>query len=239
MERFWRRFQLHQGSHEVFSEHAGPLHNVLPLQLHADEGQTLKKTGIMVVSWQSPIGAGVSKQKGVVDLGLNYLGSSYKTRYLLSVLLKRVYSKKVKKSLDNLMEIISEELRGLFYNGVELKIAGRRVRLFVACVGLKGDWPVHHKLGHLTRHFARKLGAASKGICHLCEAGKRGVSIMDYAADAQWRETYLKVPPFDVSGPLARIPQSCYHELMFRFDPFHTFQKGCFAELAGSALVLP
>ena len=238
LRKFWARFQVHQGSHEVFAEHFHRLQCVLPLQLHADEGQTLKKSGIMVLTWQSPIGTGVATQKGAVDLALNYLGSSYKTRYLISVLLKRAYAKKLHKNLDNLLEIVSEELRDLFYNGIELKIGGRQQRFFIACVGLKGDWPIQHKLGHLTRHFARKLSIRSKGICHLCEAGKNNISITDYSADAQWRDSYLKVPPFDTPGPLARIPQSCHLELMFRYDPFHTFHKGCFAELAASALVV-
>ena len=236
LARFWSRWKVHQRSHEVFREHASRLHDVLPLQLHADEGQTLKQTGIMVISWQSPIGAGVATQRGSVDMGLNYLGSSYRTRYLISVLLRKVYAKKVKTSLDDLMAVVADELKQLFYEGIELNVAGRTVKLYCAMVGLKGDWPIHHKLGHVTRHFACKLTQKSKGICHLCLAGRRGVDLADYSENAHWKSTYLTDPPFETLGPLARIPQSSHLELMFRFDPFHTFLKGCFAELAGSAL---
>ena len=237
LTRFWERFEVHQGSHEVFKEHSERLSYVLPLQLHADEGQTLKQSGIMVLAWQSPIGAGIATQQGNVDMGLNYLGSSYKTRYLISVLLRKVYTKQVKTSLDDLVSVVADELKRLFYDGIELNIAGRKIKLFCAMVGLKGDWPIHHKLGHVTRHFACKLTGKSRGICHLCLAGRAGFDLADYSQTAAWKSTYLVHPPFETPGPLARIPQSPHLELMFRYDPFHTFQKGCFAELAGSALV--
>ena len=241
LAKFWRRFRTHQGSHEVFVQHAQQLHRTIPILLHADEGQTLKSAGIMVISWESPLGLGVSTQDAPTDMGLNYMGSSFKTRFLISVLLKRIYLKKVKASLDNLVSEVAAELKALFFDGIELAHKGQNMHFFVAFIGLKGDWPIHQKLGHLRRHFSRMTkkddDANAAGICHLCEAGKAGIPFHEVGPRATWTRTYLISSPFLRPGPLAIVPGATSRELMFRFDPFHTLHKGCFAELAGSALV--
>ncbi|CAE7273993.1 unnamed protein product, partial [Symbiodinium pilosum] len=242
LAKFWRRFRTHQGSHEVFVQHAQQLHRTIPILLHADEGQTLKSAGIMVISWESPLGLGVSTQDAPTDMGLNYMGSSFKTRFLISVLLKRIYLKKVKASLDNLVSEVAAELKALFFDGIELAHKGQNMHFFVAFIGLKGDWPIHQKLGHLRRHFSRMTkkddDANAAGICHLCEAGKAGIPFHEVGPRATWTRTYLISSPFLRPGPLAIVPGATSRELMFRFDPFHTLHKGCFAELAGSALVM-
>ena len=239
LAKFWRRYRQEHPSHEVFAVHGKHLDSVIPLQLHADEGQTLKNSGLMVISFQFPIGSGVSTQDDPSDMPLNYLGSSFKTRFLISVLLKRMYLKRVKKSLDNLLAIVAEDLKSLFEHGIQLQFAGRRRHCYIAWIGLKGDWPIHAKAGHLKRHYARATKDPSKcvGICHLCKAGVHDIPMHDFLDTANWRPTYLSEPPFLDEGPLARIPQTREKELMFRFDPFHTLHKGCFAELAGSGLV--
>ena len=241
LAKFWRRFRAHQPSHQVFRQHANELHRVLPLFLHADEGETLKNAGIMIVSWESPIGLGTSTQDAPTDMGMNYLGSSFKTRFLISVLLKKLYLKQVKTSLDDLISEIAAELKTLFFDGLELTHAGQCMHFFVGFIGLKGDWPVQAKLGHLRRHFSRMTkkddDANAVGICHLCEAGKAGIPFHEFGPDATWTRSYLMSCPFLRPGPLAIVPGAASRELMFRYDPFHTLHKGCFAELAGSALV--
>ena len=241
LPKFWRRFKRHQGSHEVFTKHGEHLERVLPLQLHADEGQTLKKTGIMIINWQSPIGTGTSRQTALADpMGLNFLGSSYATRFLVTVCLKRKYAKKkCPEYLDEIFAYIAGELYELFHSGLEVVVGDQRVRYYVACTGFKGDWPIHARAGRLQRHFAKKgvLKATRRsGICHLCRAGELGFPAHDYDPNAAWRSTVLSRPPWTHPGPLTRIPQTPHKEELHKFDVFHTLLKGCFSELAGSGL---
>ena len=240
LAKFWRRFRQLHPSHAIYTYHKNRLHQVLPLMLHADEGETLKKAGLMVISWQSPVGAGISTQTEPTDMPLNYVGSSFKTRFLISVLLKRLYTKQVKESLDSLMSIIATDLKQLFEQGLRLDFPdGKHQHYYVAWVGLKGDWPIQQKLGHLQRHFSRLTTneQVGVGICHLCEAGRPGVPLHDFSEHAAWRTTFLRTSPFETMGPLADVPQTASPEMMLRYDPFHTLHKGCFAELAGSGLV--
>ena len=241
LPKFWRRYRQEHPSHQLFDRHRTHLHRLIPLQLHMDEGESLKNAGLMVASWQSPIGAGVATQEGEPDMPLNYLGNSFKTRYLISVLLKRVYLKTVKGSLDKLVSVVASDLTQLFEHGIELDLAGRRERFYIAWIGLKGDWPIQQKVGHLQRHFARatKDEEHGVGVCHLCLAGQAGVPMHDLSRRAAWKDTILTTSPFRNPGPLSGVPQTSSQEVMFRFDPFHTLHKGCFAELAGSALVGP
>ncbi|CAE7831835.1 unnamed protein product, partial [Symbiodinium necroappetens] len=240
LPRFWRHYRQHEGSHCVFNDHKHRLDKVLPLLLHADEGQTLKKTGIMVVSWHSPMGAGTSKYTDPNGLNLNFLGNSYATRFLATVCLKKVYQKHPEK-LDNIISAIAEELRDLYHAGIEVVIGDRREQFFVATIGFKGDWPIHARVGRLQRHFCRRgvfKVSDKSGICHLCRAGEIGFPPHDFGPGAAWRSTVLTKTPWTTPGPLCVIPQSPHQELMHKFDAFHTLHKGCFAELAGSGLVV-
>ena len=238
LPKFWRRYRQHEGSHAVYTDHRARLNQVIPLQLHADEGQTLKKSACMIWSFHSPLGTGTSKQPKTYDLNLNYKGSTYATRFLLSICVKKVY-KKAAERLDVVMAAIVEDLRELYFHGVEVVIQGVNIRFFAACSGFLGDWPVQAKFGHLTRHFARKgvFQLTSKsGICHLCRAGEVNLPPHDFSTTAAWRATYLTTAPWNEEGPLCALPQSRRKELIHRFDAFHTLHKGCFAELAGSGL---
>ena len=241
LPKFWRRWRLHDGGHEVFQTHRQHLDMVLPVQIHADEGQTLKKSGVMILNWQSPIGFGVSTQNDVpAAMSLNYVGNSYATRFLYTACTKRTYSKKNAFILDGIFESLADELKDLFHNGVTLKLNGAEEKTyFLALIGIKGDWPVQARIGNLVRHFARKgvyEVSEKSGFCHLCRAGEAGYDANDYTAGAAWRSTYLKFPPWTVEGAFCKVPQSCAKEFMHKFDVFHTLHKGCFAELAASSI---
>ena len=236
---FWQRYFDHEPTHPAFQDHGEDMTCLLPLHLYADEGQTLKKSAIMVVIWSSPIGSSTRKQEKPCDIGLNYVGSSFGTRFLLSVCLKKVY-KKQRERLDSLMGQIAIELEDLYYNGVEVVIHGKHVRRYVCALGLKGDWPIHARIGNLQRSFARQAvyhASAKSGICHLCCAGASGIDPHDYSPTATWRSSYFTVVPWSTPGPLCRIPQSPRKELFHKLDLFNTLHKGCFAELAGSGIV--
>ena len=241
LPKFWRRFKAHDPQHPIFQTHRKRLDQVLPLQIHADEGQTLKMTGVMVINWQSPLGFGTSMQDDCPEaMGLNYIGNSYSTRFLFTVCTKKTYRKKNAFVLDRIFEILVDELHSLFHEGVCLTIAGQEMRFFIATIGMKGDWPIHARVGHLTRHFARKgvyRESATSGFCHLCRAGEINYPAFDFSAEAAWRSSYLTSIPWTDEGPLCKVPQSPRKEFIHKFDCFHTCHKGVFAELGGSAIV--
>ncbi|CAE7036774.1 unnamed protein product [Symbiodinium sp. CCMP2456] len=211
LPRFWRRWKAHDPQHAVFSEHRGRMAQVLPLQLHADEGQTLKKTAIMIWNFQSILGFGLASSDDCESaMALNYTGSSYATRFLYTVCHKRFY-KKDKSYFDGIMQGLADELVDLFYNGVTVNLAGQQTTFYAALVGLKGDWPIQARIGNLTRHFCRKgvfQVSATSGICHLCRAGEQGYNANDYTEQAAWRDTYLTCPPWDCEGVFAELAGS-------------------------------
>ena len=241
LPKFWRRWKAHDPLHAVFSEHKGRMAHVLPLQIHGDEGETLKKTGVMILNWQSPIGFGLAgSDDDPSAMSLNYVGNSYATRFLYTVCHKKSYAKEKSYVLSGIMQGLSEELVDLFHNGITVNLGGRKATFYVALLGLKGDWPIQARLGNLSRHFARKgvfKVSDKSGFCHLCRAGEQGYDPNNYGRDAAWRDTFLKFPPWNSEGPLCRVPQSPAKEFIHKFDVFHTLHKGVFAELAGSGLV--
>ena len=53
---FWEWYRLQHTSHAVYAKHGSSLQDVLPLYLHGDEGRGKRKTGYMVLSFESPFG---------------------------------------------------------------------------------------------------------------------------------------------------------------------------------------
>ncbi|CAE7423345.1 unnamed protein product [Symbiodinium necroappetens] len=242
LTEFWSRYRRQDAEHAIFEQQGQHLDRVLPLQIHADEGQTLKKSGVMIINIQSPMGFGISTSDDIDDaMALNYIGNTYATRFLYTVCTKRAYSKKNKYVLDAILECLADELKDLFTHGVSLQVGKQNMIMYVATIGLKGDWPVQARIGNLTRHFAKNpvyTPSNKSGFCHLCRAGEINYPPYDYCRNASWRSSFLTRVPWTTEGPLCRIPQSARKERMHRFDLFHTLHKGVFAELAGSGLVV-
>ena len=248
VQEFWKRYELVQPRHPVFQLDPGDLQYTLPCVLYADEGSTLKKQSLMCVSIQPVLGRGTYAasrcEASPAAMGLNFMGSCYKTRFLLSVLATRFY-KKQPNILDNLIREIVRDLSGLFGKGVAVCVGGVVKTIRICILGLKGDWPILARFGHLTRSFhkQKKGGRALRspdegGICHLCKAGCPSMPYQEYTEAARWCASFLSVPPFDPAdpSPLADLPQPPEKELFYQYDLFHTTHRGVFAELAGSAI---
>ena len=62
LEEFWRKYRCIYPHHAVF-ERDLPLHRCIPIYLHGDEGQTYKKSGVLVVSFQTVYGFGSRKRR--------------------------------------------------------------------------------------------------------------------------------------------------------------------------------
>ena len=242
-EAFWDRFKLLQPEHPVFANHASCTGSCVPICLHFDEGTTLKKKSIMVVSVQPLLGKGTRKRKSSdAEPGCNMLGDSLLTRLLYSVMLGRVYnSRKAKgKPLSLLVKNLSLELRDAFFNGVELAVGDDVRKYFLVPIAVKGDWPALAKVGQLTRHFGRQAQQKpGHGICHLCLADKDGYKDwhnLSYDRMLQMRVD-APMPWHQEPDLLSAVPiQESHKPNFFRIDLFHTLHKGLFADLCANAI---
>ena len=241
---FWLRWQYLQPKHPIFSEHSHCLGSCIPVAVHADEGTTLKKKGIMIIQVQPIIGKGTRKRQGTPEVpGCNMLGESLQSRFLYSVMLTRVYSGKKKKNkpLLKLMDHLSKDLADAFYSGIEF---GDGQTFFLVPIALKGDWPALIKLGGLQRHFGRVIAIddkAGKGICHLCQADQEGHKNWHDVSWENMSRMHAGAPlPWDTDPSLvSAIPLPNEYKVdFFRIDMFHTLHKGVFGDIAANTLVL-
>ena len=171
-EDFWAIFRLAYGDHPVFSTHRNNLASCLPVLLFGDEGTSQKRKALMVLEWQPLMGSG-----SVLAQGLNMLGVSTTNRFLFSVLMAKEYSgkKRANKPLYKLVDVWADEFRSCFYDGIAVENVAWTKKVFLICLGLKGDLQGIVKLGRLTRNFMRDTRSSNgAGICHLCAAGRHG-----------------------------------------------------------------
>ena len=240
MREFWIKFQGIQPQHPIYRVHQARQDFCIPIGVHCDEGTTLKKKAIMLIQWQPIVGRGSRKRKGTLsDPGLNMLGDSLTSRFVWSVMLARVYSKKKKgpNPLTDLICKLSEELANCFYKGLKLD-DGNTIYLVPIC--LKGDWPALAKIGNLRRHFGCKSDAHDgKGICHLCCADMGDNKSWH---DASWDNMLsmrigMSMPWAKEPAIVAAIPlPDSYKPAFFRVDAFHTLHKGVLADIAANAI---
>ena len=98
---FWSRYKQLYPSFPLFAQATEaeiPLDRVIPIYLHGDEGTHFKKNAVMILQWQSAIGAGTTKNSitqlnilGNLDgkeYGANQRGVTLKTRFLYAVMPK-------------------------------------------------------------------------------------------------------------------------------------------------------
>ena len=237
LEDFWAIYRLGHAAHPVYTEHQHNLKSCLPVLLFGDEGTSQKRKALMVLEWQPLLGSGSARAQD-----LNMLGVSTTNRFLYSVLMSKEYSgkKRANEPLHKLVDHLATEFRSCFYDGIAVKNVAWTKRIYLICLGLKGDLQGIVKLGKLTRNFMRDSASAkSAGICHLCLAGHQG---------KPWHEHDFQVmsglkrnlPPPWASEPslIAKIPQipSRKHEF-FKVDLFHTLHKGFFGDIAANSIV--
>ena len=76
---FWNRYQQVHPDFQLF-EHSRAgrlqLHQCIPVYIHGDEGVTYKKNGVLIVSWQSPLGYGSSRKPRDIAYNLQNVGES-------------------------------------------------------------------------------------------------------------------------------------------------------------------
>ena len=234
LRSFWRRYRKLHPKHDIFTDHADHLHACVPMMLHLDEGTSHKKKGLMVLSVQPVCGRGSSRSSGV-----NFLGSTYCTRFLYSALLARTYTRK-KKILYALLDHWQKDLNDCYKNGVQIDGVAGLDKVFPVVINCKGDWPALTKAGRLTRHHLRDAPANENppGICHLCRAGQRGFAWNEFERNAKWLHADNPVP-WTVPSPLVNLPQDRDDVAAFYcIDLFHAAHKGVVGDYTASAVVV-
>ena len=164
------------GDHWVYKNLDHCLDRCVPFFLHMDEGTSLRKTAVMVYSAQPIFGQTTAtefsrrfstetdgSEESVFRLmtevqAHNQKGTTYKSRFLICMLQRRMYSKKFAFVYDGILNKIAEQCIDLMVNGLEV----RQDRWFFICLGLKGDAPALSKAAHYTRSFGN-LGKLEGG----------------------------------------------------------------------------
>ena len=233
---FWNRFRASQGDHPVYDDHDQHLGRCCPIMLHTDEGVGQKKKALLILQVQAVLGSGSSR-----STGMNFLGSTFLTRILYTVMPAKTYSTKPS-IYYSLLENLSSDLLAAYRDGIMLERLG--CVIYLVPIGCKGDWPALIKTGKLNRSFQRlspKETLTAPGICHLCRAGMHNVPWHEYSTSATWltdmKENGVPLPwSRRAMSPLLKLPMSpSCPQSFFLVDCFHTLHKGCFADLAASA----
>ena len=207
----------------------------------------------MIMSWQTTLGAGTSKSVALPDgiqdehQRLNFLGHPELTRFVAFCALRETYSNDEKVLTDALQHIVTD-FRFALRDGLEVRFGGESIRLRLACICTKGDWPWLIEAGLLVRHFRRaakrhQSDMTNAGICHFCMAGTEDVPCSDATASAKWIQTMgsaASITAWDALSPLtAGLP---HHPddpaMLYRPDLFHNWHLGIGQCFIASALVI-
>ncbi|CAE7334637.1 unnamed protein product [Symbiodinium sp. CCMP2592] len=140
LESYWDNFKQLHPTHQIFNLQV-PLSRCLPVLLHGDEGTTYKRDGALVLSFQSPLGRGTSKNKVGNVAGdnkqlLNFVGHAFQSRFLIVAGLKEDYRNNPD-IYKQYLELATASLDDACRQGVQLQ-SGQMLHLVP--VGLKGDW---------------------------------------------------------------------------------------------------
>lgn len=246
---FWSRYQNVCPSHEAFhGDLQVDFSRTCGLMLHGDEGRSVGKTPIMIVSVHSIIGFGLrtAKRKKTRHDGmrLNYEAPTWCTRYLLSALPKAYYDDTSEGDpFQDLMKVIATDLRSLFSHG--LKGPDGNLYKFIVLNSM-GDWPWQIKCGMLGRSFMNvaKHGTAApkarpKGICHRCLADRDAIWEDFENSDRAWFATVDTESPFlGVPEVLCLVPNPQNQPAFFSWDFFHGWNLGAAKGFIASCIVV-
>ena len=172
LAEFWRRYKQLHPDHELWQlaeAQQVQLSRCIPVFTHTDDGRTYKAKGIWVYSVHGCIGRGtrnyrrrlknaspavkrtIAKPKHDPQ-GMNYVGSTWGTHFLLCSLMRQA-GKKFPDAENELLRACTEDLAALSRDGIANSTG--RERVWIQHIGLKGDLPALSKLGGFLRNFAK------------------------------------------------------------------------------------
>ena len=244
---FWERYRKINGGHEVFQREDIDLSRTCALLIHGDEGRTLIKAPIMILSAHSVLGHGISTSKKRDEFAFNRMNfehSTWTTRFLLSVLPRSFYKLDDGQEIDvfqDLLRVLTQDLR-MLYETVVTDRSGKK--FFFATIRVMGDWPFIVKAGCLNRSFQnvakhQTSKASPKGICHRCCADLPGYPWEDLTSEPTWKSSINTLSPFARAPALLGLvvdPQDA--PAFFEFDLFHTWHLGIGRTYLASAIIV-
>ena len=250
LELYWERFRGVVPNHPVFQRSPSDLRRTCPVLVHGDEGRSAKKTALMVLSFHAVLGRGShqsSEKKPTcaefLPQELNFLGHTFATRYLLSVLPRAMYDDALAGNFQRLLGHLVPDMRSLFEEGLLSPIYNKK--FFVCVVNIIGDWPFLAKAFNFNRTFGNSAKRESSkkiptGICHACLADRPGYPFEDFeSSQPRWRQTMNAVPAYDTTPVLMTLPHDPDDPSGFAGqDYFHGFHLGAGKIFVASALAL-
>lgn len=245
MKCFWENLRGVMPDHSVYRTHGDRLKHCIPFYLFMDEGVGLRKSGVLVISLQAVLGCSTAHlfsrkarsrdfcEAEMLDIMTesqthNAAGRTYESRFLYTVLPKKVYKKNG--NLDKLLDRLAQECVDVL-DGIQI----RGQTYYPVCLGLKGDAPQLITVGHFKRGFSHM--GKNIGCCWECQAGEAGFPFEDTGFSPVWASTLYSVRPYTTPSPLLRIPARTIPEQFFNRDPFHTFKQSIGCSFLSSSIV--
>lgn len=256
-ESFWKAYQVHHPTHEVFATHNGNLRRVIPLAFHGDEGKGKRRSSTTVTSLEAVIGckggpccntcepsflnlpdnSGDAEHDVAKQMNSNMKGHSYLQHWPLFVI-PGTLAKDYKPLTNHLLDIIAADLVNLFNNGVN----SNGTQWYGAIIGAKGDLKWQSKIGRFTRGFEHKGHKQDLPCCHCCLGGSPGIPAEDITSEHPcWERTMWASRPWAMNNQpsLSVVPYDRTRpEQIYQHDPFHTLRLGIFRDFVGSVVFL-
>ncbi|CAK9048732.1 unnamed protein product [Durusdinium trenchii] len=170
---FWDKIEAMHPELEVFNEEFNlDRENTAAIYVHGDEGRSLKKSAVMVTSVQSCLGIGFSDKlrgckrtvDGTLKHEINYRGHTYTTRFVSSIIPKRIYEsdpefyhKVMESTVGSLMETLTRSYRAYCRSAHLQPIVTKLTTTLLSFTDPKGPVGAWHK-GALTSNLLKWLG---------------------------------------------------------------------------------
>ena len=232
---FWERYRKLEPGHEIFRRPNIQLDQTVPYYLHADEGRSLKKKGILIFALQPAFSTIELRKRCTEQMRCNLKGNTFATRFLLATMMQRFYAQD-HQVLDDLLEPVLQDLRTLEHEGIQLKSGAT---MWTCCLGQKGDWSWLVTSAKICRSYRNSRGE-NHGICHLCHAGFEGFPWEDTSSAPAFLGTLHSIEgglPWNEEAAFPRLLASPEYKPKFhRPDIFHNLQLGQGKEFAASAI---
>ena len=165
LQSFWELYEKVAPNHEVYNAHRGRLHRVIPMHYHGDEGRGKLRRAILVTSYVA---------------GLPTPGHSFLSRFLCSCYPGERYATGHDgvDTLEALHGGVAHDLLDLFNPGFEalayiflslslhqvVKGDGTKQTMYIAMIGVRGDWPWQSALDALSPHALARLRKGAQAV---------------------------------------------------------------------------
>ena len=264
LQEFWGRMQEIHPNHSIFKLAADgtvDLCHTIPVFSHTDEGRSLKKSPILLISTHGVLGRGTRaflksrKHQAVLSrnsMGMNFTNHPMASHFVFASMLKSV-SDKNPAVLESLIAAYGADMKTMLLEGVTS--TDMTMQCWFCHLGTKGDLPALNKVGRFQRTFLRapKAKASRKpcsGICHLCLAGKEVVTpasnnhspypFEDLSPQPAWIATLNQEDPWDQCPEIldgAMVQDPACPATFFCVDLWHCFHLGLAKHWIASSLV--